>query len=247
MLKLKSPPIVEAVLDIDCDLPPASDLAVLEAAASERLRDAYPISKKRLLHEMEVKAEVGEAPQVMSRHGVQALMFCAADEKQLIQFRPQGYSFNRLVPYTSLDDYLPEIERTWQIFRELTAPVQVRMARLRYINRLPLPADESGAGLGRFLKLRPRLPAKAKLTLAGFFSQHAAVDPETGNAVNITVATQPREGDKQPVILDIEAYCAINAEPGDWDSVAERIQSLRRLKNAVFEHSLTRSCLQLFR
>jgi uncharacterized protein (TIGR04255 family) len=246
LLKLKSPPIIEAVLDIDCDLPPSIDLAALETAAQERLRDAYPIPQKRFLHAMQVTATVGEAPQVNSRHGPQALTFCAPDGKQLVQLRPQGYSFNRLAPYSSLDDYLPEIERTWRVFLELTAPAQVRLIRLRYINRLPLPAEEAGIDVGRFLKLSPRLPAEVNLMLSGFFSQHSAVDPATGNAVNIAIATEPRDGDKQPVILDIEAYCTINADPADWESIAARIQSLRRLKNVVFSNSLTDPCLDLF-
>lgn len=247
-LKLKSAPIVEAVLDLDCDLPPSIDVAALEAAALERLRDAYPNPQKRFLHEMQVKATAGAAPEVTTaRHGVHALMFYAADQRQIVQLRPQGYSFNRLAPYSSLDDYLPEIERTWRIFCDLARPVKVRTVRLRYINKLPLPAEGGDVDFERFLKLGPRLPADIQLKLSGFFSHQSAVDPETGNAVNIAIATQPREGDRQPVILDIEAYRSIDAEPADWASIVASIQSLRALKNTVFEWSLTQPCLDLFR
>lgn len=246
-LKLKSAPIVEAVLDLDCDLPPSIDVSALDAAAHERLRDAYPNPQKRFLHEMQVKATAGAAPEVTSRHGVHALMFYTADQKQIVQFRPQGYSFNRLAPYSSLDDYLPEIERTWKIFCDLVQPVKVRAVRLRYINKLLLPAEGGDVDFERFLKLSPRLPTEIKLKLSGFFSQQSAVDPETGNAANIAIATQPREGERQPVILDIEAHRSIDAEPADWASIVASIQSLRALKNTVFEQSLTQPCLDLFR
>ena len=43
-----------------------------------------------------------------------------------------------------LDEYLPEIERTWRFFVELASPVQVRRIRLRYINRILLPLASGG-------------------------------------------------------------------------------------------------------
>jgi uncharacterized protein (TIGR04255 family) len=245
-LQLKSSPIVEAVLDIDCDLPPSSDVQALEVAAQERLRDAYPIPRKRFVQEMQFEAKDGEAPRMSARHGLQALQFLARDEKQLMQLRPQGYSFNRLAPYTSLDDYLPEIERIWNLFVELTAPVQVRLIRLRFINRILLPRDNGIVDLDQYLKLGPRLPDEANLSFSGFFNQHSAIELATGNAVNITMATQPLEGDKLPVILDIEASHVANIEPTDWAQIATRIQSLRRLKNLVFKNTLTGPCLNLF-
>lgn len=245
-LKLKSVPIVEAVLDIDCDLPPGTDVPALETVAEERFRDAYPIPRKRFLQEMQFEAKGGEAPKVSARQGLQSLMFLASDEKQLVQLRPQGYSFNRLAPYTSLDDYLPEIERTWRLFVELTAPRLVRLIRLRFINRILLPTDHGSINLDKYLKLGPRLPDEANLTFSGFFNQHSAVESTTGNALNIIVAAQALEGDKLPVILDIEAYYGAKLESADWTGIVTRVQSLRRLKNMVFRSSLTDQCLNLF-
>jgi uncharacterized protein (TIGR04255 family) len=85
--------------------------------------------------------------------------------------------------------------------------------------------------------------------LSGFLSQHSAVEPTSGNAVNITMATQPPspDEDKLPVILDIEAYFTGNMEPSDWKRIEGRIASLRTLKNKAFEKSLTPRCLNLFR
>jgi len=245
-LQLKSAPIVEAVLDIDCDLPPSIDLATLEPSAQTSFGDGYPKPRKRFLQEMQVETKAGEATKVSSRHGLQALQFLAKDEKQLVQLRPQGYSFNRLAPYSSLDEYLPEIERTWALFMELVTPLQVRLIRLRFINRLLLPTVDKSINLDDYLKLGPRLPDAANLTLSGFFNQHSAKEVATGNAVNITTATQPMDGDKLPVILDIDAYYTGSMEPTDWTQISGRIQSLRNLKNLVFKNSLTDRCLNLF-
>ncbi|TAK72122.1 MAG: TIGR04255 family protein [Betaproteobacteria bacterium] len=246
LLNLKSPPIVEAVLDIDCDMPPMLALDKLEASARDAFRDHYPKFRTQFLQALHVEAAADRAPNVTTRQGIQALQFLQEDEKQLVQLRTQGFSFNRLAPYKSLDDYLPEIERTWRLFVDLAAPVQIRVIRLRYINRIPLPMTAGRVDLDDYLKLGPRLPDEDKLTFEGFLTKHSAVESDTDNRVNIILSAQPPENDKLPVILDIETYKSGNAEPHNWAESLSKIQSLRRLKNLVFENSLTDQCLKLF-
>jgi len=246
ILKLKAPPIVEAVLDIDCDMPPGFDLPVLEALSRDTYSDRYPKFRMQLMRELQVEATPDREPNVTTKQGIQALQVLQEDEKQLVQIRVQGFSFNRLAPYSSLDDYLPEMERTWRLFVKLVAPVQVRAVRLRYINRILLPLTSGQIKLEDYLKLGPQLPDEDKLNLIGFLNQHSAVEIDTGNQVNIILAAQPQENDKLPLVLDIETFRLGNGEPDDWTSIASKIQSLRRLKNIVFEKSLTAQCLNLF-
>lgn len=246
LLNLKSPPIIEAVLDIDCDMPPGLDLATMEVPFRDALRDRYPKFRTRHMQAFQVEAAADRAPNVTTTQGIQAFQFLQEDEQQLIQVRPQGYSFNRLAPYSSLDDYMPEMERTWRLFLGVASPVQVRVVRLRYINRIPIPLTAGRVDLEEFLKLGPRLPDEDKLTLVGFLNQHSAAEIDTGNQVNIILTAQPPEHDKLPIILDIEAFSVGNAESGDWAGIQSKIQSLRRLKNTVFKNSLTEQCLNLF-
>ena len=123
-----------------------------------------------------------------------------------MQVRAQGYSFNRLAPYTSMDDYLPEIERTWNLFLKLMSPVQLRVVRLRYINRILLPLTNGQVELEQYLKMNLR-PADDKLTMTGFLNQYAAVEKETGHEVNVVVTSQPPENDRLPIIFDNCVAC----------------------------------------
>lgn len=246
LLRLSSAPIVEAVLDIDCDMPPAMDMAALEGPARDLFREQYPKFRTQFIQAHEIKQE-GDAPPIMSvRKGIQSFQFLQDDEKQLVQVRAHGFSFNRLAPYSSLDDYLLEIERTWLLFVGLVSPVQIRLIRLRYINRILLPLADKHVDLDEYLKLGPRLPDEERLTFAGFLNQHAAVESDTGNQVNIILTTQPPENDLLPLIFDIEAASTLNGEPGDWSWILSRIQSLRSLKNRIFKNTLTDKCLNLF-
>lgn len=244
--KLANPPIIEAVVDIDCDLPPALDLGTLEAPAREALRDQYPKFRAQFLQEHAIEAPVGTPPKVSVRRGLQAFQFRHDDERQLVQLRTAGFSFNRLAPYTSLDDYLPEIERTWGAVVRLASPMQVRQIRLRYINRILLPLVEGHVELDDYLAIGPRLPEERSLTFVGFLDRHALVETVTGNRVNIILASQPGEATRLPVILDIEAVADTSIEPKDWPAILASIQSLRSLKNLVFRRTLTEQCLTLF-
>ncbi|MGH8504251.1 MAG: TIGR04255 family protein [Gammaproteobacteria bacterium] len=244
--KLLNPPIVEAVLDIECDLPSGQQLATLEVPARECFRDRYPKFRPQFVQEHQIEFKQDEPPKLAVRHGMQALQFLQEDEKQLVQVRLQGFSFNRLSPYTSLDDYLPEIERTWRLYAGLASPIQVRLIRLRYINRILLPMKAGGVQLEDYFKVGPRLPDEDKFRFAGFLNQYAAVEVETGNQVNIVLTAQAPEGQKLPIIFDNAVAAVESGEPENWPWILLKIEGLRALKNHIFRRTLSNTCLNLF-
>jgi uncharacterized protein (TIGR04255 family) len=246
--QLDNAPIIEAVVDIDCDMPPEFNAAAVETEARNRFSDHYPNLKKSFALQHRMIARPNEAPQVSSTQAVHALQFFSQDSLQLVQVRSNGYSFNRLRPYSTLDDYLPEIERTWNVFVELVQPVRVRRIALRYINRILLPCVKPGRiPLDQYLRLGPLLPHDDELTYMGFFNQYAAIETATQNTITITLTAQPAEEGNLPVIFDIEARREFGAQPDDWNRLREVILSLRRLKNRVFKRTLSDQCLNLFR
>ena len=245
-IKLDHPPIVEAVVDIDCDFPPGFDLQKIEEAAAKAFGDRYPKHRQQHTAEHQVEIRAGAAHQIAARVGLQALQFVSEDERQLVQIRIRGFSFNRLAPYTGLDDYLPEIEATWKSCVKLTRPLKVLRVCLRYINRILLPLAEGKVRLEDFLQVSPRLPDEANLKFKGFLRQHIAVEESTGNEVTLVLTTQPAEPKCLPLIFDIAAGRFENLDPEDWKGIGERIESLRSLKNRVFHNTLTDKCLNLF-
>ncbi len=245
--KLKNSPIVEAVLDIDCDLPPGFDLASLEEPIRTRLRDQYPKFQTQFVQEHLITLGADTPPSIPTPPTPGAYQFLFDDERQLVQVRSRGFSFNRLAPYSGLDDYLPEIERTWRLFVDLTSPVQIRAIRLRYINRILIPVTGKKVELEEFLKIGPRLPDEEKLSMTGFLTQQSAVEKDTRHQVNLVLTAQAPEDEKLPIILDITVASAAMAEPGDWQAIVRTIGSLRGLKNRIFMNTLTDKCMDLFR
>lgn len=245
-LKLAKPPIVEAVVDIDCDMPPTFDLAALESPTRATYGPQYPKFRTLFVEQHRIEAKGAEPSVHSTNRAVQALQFLHADEKQLVQVRAQGFSFNRLDPYTSLDDYLPEIERTWRLFLGTAAPVLVRGVRLRYINRIPLPLAGGSVKLNDYLKNSPQLPDEDRFTFVGFLNQHVVEERNTGHQANIVLTTQMSENDMLPIIFDNCVAATGASQPENWAWILEKIHSLRGLKNQIFKSTLTEKCLNLF-
>ena len=55
-LALRAAPIVEAVIDIDCDMPPSPDVEALDNATRVALADRYPTPRRRMLSEHQISA-----------------------------------------------------------------------------------------------------------------------------------------------------------------------------------------------
>jgi uncharacterized protein (TIGR04255 family) len=244
--QIRNPPIVEAVLDIDCDFPPGLDFAAMETALRARFESEYPKPQTYFAQHYSLPIG-GDVSQGISHPVViQAYRFLSEDEKQIVQARVNGFSFNRLAPYTSLDDYLPEIERTWGLFFDLLAPVRIRVIRLRYINRILLPMASGKVNLDEFLKVGPRLPSEDALTLSSFFIQEAASENDTGHQISLVLAAQEPENERLPIILDITAASLAAGESGAWTEIVPLIRSLRSLKNRLFIDTLAPRCIELF-
>ena len=65
-LRLAKAPIVEAVIDFDCDMPPAFDLRALEEAGREAFRAEYPKFRNRFLEQHYIESNQG----LMSRRNI---------------------------------------------------------------------------------------------------------------------------------------------------------------------------------
>jgi len=245
-VKLSKPPIVEAVVDIDCDLPPAVEIRQLEAAGRACFEADYPTVEARHRFEHEFRHQVGGASSTTTRQDIEGYLFRSRDGKQLVQVRADGFSFNRLAPYMGLDHCLPEIERRWTQFAAFAKPVMVRVVRLQYINRLMLPLSQGGVELDDYLKVGPRLPDPERLRFAGFLNQYVAVEVETRHEVRVILTAEPAAEETLPVVLTIIAGSGVALEADDWPGIHAKIQMLRELKNRVFHNTLTEQCLKLY-
>lgn len=246
-LKLTSTPIVEAIIDIDCDMPPAFELAPLEVPLRDIFHAQYPSKFSQFRQQFKIEKRSDHAPEIHSpQPALQAFHFRKENGEQLVQVRENGFSFNRLAPYTTLDDYLKDIQWAWEQYVGLVKPMQIQAIRLRYINRIILPMIYGQVKLEDYFKIYPQLPGDDDLIFTSFFNQHTAIEESTGYQANIILASQPIVEDKIPVIFDISAASETTIGPDDWERILQLIQQLRVLKNRIFEETLGEKCIALY-
>ncbi len=248
--RLTRPPIVEMVVDIDCDLPADVELADLQERAKEVYSDRYPGFRLRF----QQTTRSGDAQQQLNiREATYAYQFLG-EEPQLVQLRRDGFSFNRFAPYTDLDEYLSEIKRTWRIFVDLVSPVTIRRIGVRYINRILLPSGEGIVNLDEYLYLGSKLPDEIALKFTSILNEYSAIEDVTGHEVKVRMVIDEREvlpwlreNQPLPVIFDIAGSHRHSYDPLMWENIESTILALRRMANAIFWSSLTEQCLNLFR
>ena len=243
---MTNPPIIEAVLDIECDFKEQPDINKIEAKARKEMAKSYPKVRHVLFQEHQFEAKPSELRKISIKGGLHGLQFLKNDEKQVIQYRIEGFSFNRLAPYASLDSYLPQIKKNWSIYRELTRPVQIRLIRLRYINRILLPLMNGKVDLEEYILNGPRLADPKRFDLTGFIDQYAAIDKQSGHQINSVLTLQQGDNDKLPVIFDNGVVAFETGNADDWQWIRSKIVELRELKNHIFCRTLTEKCLNLF-
>lgn len=246
-LHLRNAPIVEMVLDIDCDLGPHFDVVTAAAAIRPRFAQRYPIETKQYAENYLIEQSEQGTQISPSAREVQSVRFHSHDRTQLVQVRASGYSFNRLAPYEGFDALRAEVTDTWTHYRGVVAPLAIRRVSLRYINRIVIPHENRRLDLKQYFRTGPRLPTQG-LVSTGFLLQNRAVDSTTGHDVVTVLASEGDLGASPfAFILDVTVSASV-VMPTDEDALLwHTLEHLRTLKNAVFRRTVTPQCLLLFR
>ena len=116
---LSKAPIVEAIVDFRARLPADFDVARFKELHPQFQAD-YPMVEDRKLVEHKIEQSTGEMPSHSTKdHGVIGYFFRSTDKANIVQFRRDGFTFNRRQPYTSWEQVFPEAIRFWKIYTEI--------------------------------------------------------------------------------------------------------------------------------
>jgi uncharacterized protein (TIGR04255 family) len=138
---LSRDPIQEAVFDFR-----ASGTAITSGAEFEKVGSLLSTSfpKLEVRRKLATKIEFNEGKLVTTNEdeGFFGLFLKSDDDQTIAQFRPNGFTLNRLKPYTGWDSLLPRVLELWDTYVSIAKPEHVSRIALRYINRLDVPVDQ---------------------------------------------------------------------------------------------------------
>ncbi|MGH7824984.1 MAG: TIGR04255 family protein [Candidatus Binatia bacterium] len=238
---LRNAPITEAIIDFRVKA--SSDINSNKfAALKPRLAAQFPSmeEQRQLSATIELDRNQGEIS-TRQRHGIQGYRFKTTDGRTIAQFRVDGFTFNRLPPYTRWEELFPQAMELWRVYCDTARPVTVTRLALRYINRINLT---SKADFDSYLRAGPVVPPEVPQTLTGFLTRVTITNSQSNVLAHVAQALEA--GTQRPgIILDIDAFKG--GQFASNDPIIETIfGQLREFKNLIFFNYLTEETLRGF-
>lgn len=241
---LRNAPITEAIVDFRVALPRDFRPEQLPSV-KERLAGDYPhaVERKGLQALFEFTGAQPAATRTRDL-GFQGLWLKSDDQKKIGQFRVDGFTFNRLKPYTSWNKILPEALRLWTVYVDVAKPESVTRVALRYINHMNLP--KVGVELNDYIVTGPKLPQSVPQVLSSFATRVVFEDPERRLTASVAQMLEVGVETAAPtLLLDIDVF-----RTGDFAVTPEALQpileDLRLYKNQIFFGSLTEQFVETY-
>lgn len=242
---LSRAPIVEAVFGVTARAETAWDEPAITKQFKQRLPE-YPgiQSHREIRHEFKLAADA-QPEQATHDMGWRGLRCESADKLHIAQFNRDGFSFSRLKPYQSWEQFYEEGLRLWGLYDEIAQSSEIQRLGLRFINRIEFSQDE--VELEDFLENPPKPPRGMDVPFEGFLHHNTLSVPGQPYGINVIQTVQPSLGsdDSWGVILDIDVF---TTEPLlNQDLLGQHLDKMRWLKNKVFFGSITTNTLELIK
>lgn len=237
-------PITEAVIDIRAELPDNASLANLEKL-HDLIRAGYPGKKSRKKFEAQIQFKEEREPLRTTTFQQDGYYFTSPDGKRIVQYRLDGFSFNRLRPYSRWEDLRDEARRAWDIYVAHVSPLAVSRLAVRYINSIEIPSKSFD--YDDYFTAVPKTPEGLPQVLGHFFTR--TVIPFADQDATAVVIQTPadRQGPvNTAIILDIDVFVQRCLPPED-QRIWGMLEQLRKIKNDIFFKSITEKTKELFR
>lgn len=245
---LRNAPITEAIVDFRVKARPdckAEDFAKLR----EQLVDQFPqVDEQRGFQAVFGFREAGRPAPSTKDLGLRGLFFKSKDRLNIAQFRIDGFTYNRLKPYTSWEEIFPKALELWRLYARTALPSHVTRLALRYINHIDLPDELRRTE--EVMKAPPPIPEELPLFASNFVTRLTVHDPDAHVASHITQAFERNPNRQNAILLlDIDAFYQEDLDMSDEQTesqISEIFGKLHDFKNQIFFASLTEQVIRSF-
>ena len=236
-------PIHEALLDLQVVLPPDSERLDFKLFG-QGLEDRFPEKQKRveLVQSFQFADDQKQIPPVKN---VSGYLFTSKQHGKTVQARRDGFTFNKLRPYSKWDDFSAEAKELWLRYLDFAHPVAVKRIGLRYINRIEIP--DGITDLRELCLLFPTIPKGVPEVWFEYFQRFASQINDGGMSIVTLSIDAPSQSSRAAIILDIDVVKALDNVPPTTETLWSQCEELRTWKNGIFDASLTPKVKELFR
>jgi uncharacterized protein (TIGR04255 family) len=239
--RLSNPPIIEAILIIEHEVPHGVDPRALDAF-HDAIRDRYPHPDVRLIPEYFSTSDADPGPESGE---YSTYLFSSSEEPHVVQISARGFMFHRLRQYSTFEPFVGEARRIWDIYSAFLTSGPVGRLSLRYINDIQLDVGSLDE-LSLYLRIRPEVAAPLARDWRNMLLRIGMKDDRIPAYGIITQTFEPLDGSAGvSLILDMEATSK-GPFSSERNSIWDVFQELRQLKNRLFLESITDRTRNLF-
>ena len=179
---------------------------------------------------------------------LQGYRVTSADQADIILAFPDGVAAARLAPYPGWEHLRERAHTAWAEWRRSITYSTLKRIGIRYINQIDVPIAQAEAiDIEAYLSFTPRVPEFSKQPLNGFIVQATRPTDVEHWSVSITstIMSPPPLINHVSMVLDIDVF-RTEQIPGREADLWTNIDTVRPLKNAIFEACITDEARKLF-
>jgi len=240
--RYKNSPIIEALCEFRFESSENWDQTI-PGLIYERIR-AKGFPKKRQAKAFEQIVE-SKSNQIHTRLAASnRIQFLREDEKTLVQVGQDLVSVNKLKPYTSWNEFLPDIREGLGVNVDVAVPKGLKGVALRYINLVEVPGLTFD--LEAYLEFRPHLGSKLPQAIEGFITGVQFRLEESTDLVKLELSKVPaQKPDVSAFVLDISCFSGQAEKVGlaKWEAWVETAHA--RVEE-IFEGCITDRLREMF-
>ncbi len=227
-------PITEAIIDLRVTLPEGFSVDNL-ADIHDHIIDRFPT--KEPVHAGSVMFQAGPSIKIDASREHHGFLFRSEDGLRIFQATLNGFTFNRLAPYNTWEEFSSEARNLWEIYKKICKPSSVTRAAIRFINRLDLPGPQ--LDFKDYLQTVPEVAPDLPQGLSTYFMQLQIPLEDLNSMLIINEAfTPPTSPELVSVILDFDLFRE-HIWQSDDEGIWRFLEELRHRKNVAFEASIT--------
>ena len=235
-------PIKEALIDIRGTPAGVFEFNLDNDIYKEVMR-GYPKKEEISFNQIGIQINQNKPVQTITQQAPYGYRFTSSDDKQIVQFKKDGFTFSRLEPYKTWEQMRDSAKILWNLYSSINPLQVVSRVATRYINviKLPLPFSD----FDEYLTASPQIPSTLPQSVSGFFTRTIINEPQQGISCIITQAMEGQDKEHLSITLDIDVIKIEQFAP-DSDQIWYTLENIREFKNKVFFEYVTEKCLELF-
>ena len=241
---LPNAPITEAIIDIGVNLPEGSTVERLRSMKAD-LQSDYPLFQNINVSQHEFKFSNEGLVTQGEGHKLIGYKFQSMERNEVVQAKLNGFTFNKLKPYSSWDEIFPIAMELWAQYINCISPESVTRVATRFINQFKiqrLPYNN----LDEYLVSPPAIPESVPENVIDYFSRVVSFDAESGAGVTVTQSIgKCDEPDFLSIIFDIDTYMNVGLHPND-EAIDAKLNTLHEVKNRIFFNNFTETTIRRF-